>query len=76
MRDKYSKPGSKKKQSLQDDPGIDNMTEAIAVAVKKSQTYSGMWYIIESGDKYFVQNTCQLQGWETLHKTYCGGKII
>ena len=58
------------------DPGFDNLLAAKKEAARVSAVQKGIWYVIEAGDLFFVQDTCQLQGWDILHAKYINGGII
>ncbi len=73
---KATRPGSKPRQELPNDPGFSDLETARRNAIRVSTTQKGYWYIIEAADRFFVQDTCNLQSFDTLIATYWGGKIL
>lgn len=73
---KATKPGSIPRQEIPADPGHEDLSSARRAAIRISGKNRGWWYIIEAGDRFFVQDTCVLQGWDIHHETYYGGKIV
>lgn len=73
---KATRPGSKPRQEIPNDPGFSELETARRKAIRVSTTQKGFWYIIEAGDRFFVQDTCNLQGFDILHATYSNGGIV
>lgn len=73
---KATRPGSKPRQPIPNDPGFADLETARRKAIRMSTTEKGYWYIIEAADRFFVQDTCNLQSWDKLIATYLKGNIV
>jgi hypothetical protein len=58
------------------DGSYSNLATAHRKAIRMSTIIKGYWYLIESGDRFFVHDTCDLQPWDILHGKYYGGKVV